>query len=39
MVGLVDQVLCGAHDSQEKAKYAEYIKSQSACEKVNKNIS
>ena len=29
------QVLCDAHNSQEKAKYKEYMKTQSACEKVS----
>ena len=28
------QLLCGAHDSEDKLKYSEYMKSQSACEKV-----
>ena len=28
------QLLCGAHDSEDKMKYSEYMKSQSACEKV-----
>ena len=31
---LISQVLCGAHECTEKAKYAEYMKSTSACEKV-----
>jgi len=30
----ISQVLCGAHECTEKAKYAEYMKSTSACEKV-----
>ena len=28
------QLLCSAHDSPDKAKYADYMKRQSACEKV-----
>lgn len=32
--GIVWQLLCGAHDSSDKAKYADYIKATSACEKV-----
>ncbi|CAG7836729.1 unnamed protein product [Allacma fusca] len=32
--GIVWQLLCGAHDSPDKAKYADYIKATSACEKV-----
>lgn len=32
--GLVWQLLCNAHDSSEKEKYAEYMKSSSPCEKV-----
>ena len=28
------QLLCGAHDSRDKEKYSDYMKSQSACEKV-----
>jgi len=32
--GMAWQLLCGAHDSVDKVKYSEYIKSQSACEKV-----
>lgn len=28
------QLLCSAHDSKDKAKYADYMKRQSACEKV-----
>ena len=32
--GMAWQLLCGAHDSEDKLKYSEYMKSQSACEKV-----
>jgi len=32
--GMAWQVLCDAHNSQEKLKYKEYMKTQSACEKV-----
>ncbi|CAL8111503.1 unnamed protein product [Orchesella dallaii] len=32
--GIVWQLLCLAHDSPDKAKYADYIKATSACEKV-----
>jgi len=32
--GIAWQVLCGAHESTEKSKYSEYMKSSSACEKV-----
>ena len=32
--GMAWQLLCGAHDSEDKMKYSEYMKSQSACEKV-----
>merc|ERR1719186_2459688 len=32
--GMAWQVLCGAHNLQEKMKYSEYMKTQSACEKV-----
>lgn len=32
--GMAWQLLCSAHESAEKAKYAEYMKRQSACEKV-----
>ena len=28
------QLLCGAHESTAKAKYSEYLKQNSACEKV-----
>ena len=28
------QLLCSAHESKDKAKYADYMKRQSACEKV-----
>ena len=28
------QLLCGSHDSRDKEKYSDYMKSQSACEKV-----
>ena len=28
------QLLCSAHDSKDKTKYADYMKRQSACEKV-----
>jgi len=32
--GMAWQLLCSAHDSPDKAKYADYMKRQSACEKV-----
>jgi len=32
--GLAWQMLCGAHNLQERTKYAEYMKIKSACEKV-----
>eukprot|EP00090_Calanus_glacialis_P009131 TRINITY_DN174_c0_g1_i2.p1 TRINITY_DN174_c0_g1~~TRINITY_DN174_c0_g1_i2.p1 ORF type:complete len:832 (-),score=235.75 TRINITY_DN174_c0_g1_i2:254-2749(-) len=32
--GLAWQMLCGAHNLQEKIKYSEYMKTKSACEKV-----
>ena len=32
--GIVWQLLCGAHESTAKAKYSEYLKQNSACEKV-----
>ena len=32
--GIAWQLLCDAHDSKEKSMYAEYMKTQSACEKV-----
>jgi len=32
--GIAWQVLCGAHESTEKSKYSEYMKTTSACEKV-----
>jgi len=32
--GLAWQMLCGAHNLQDKTKYAEYMKTKSACEKV-----
>lgn len=32
--GMAWQVLCGAHESSDKAKYSELMKTQSACEKV-----
>ena len=32
--GMVWQLLCGAHESTAKAKYSEYLKQNSACEKV-----
>merc|ERR1712168_798840 len=32
--GIAWQVLCGGHESQEKSKYSEYMKTTSACEKV-----
>merc|ERR1712168_1393348 len=32
--GIAWQVLCGAHESQEKSKHSEYMKTTSACEKV-----
>jgi len=32
--GMAWQVLCGAHDSSDKAKYSTYLRTQSACEKV-----
>jgi len=32
--GMAWQVVCDAHNSQEKMKYKEYMKTQSACEKV-----
>jgi len=32
--GMAWQLLCSAHDSADKAKYADYMKQQSACEKV-----
>jgi len=32
--GMAWQLLCSAHDSVDKAKYADYMKRQSACEKV-----
>jgi len=32
--GMAWQLLCDAHDSDEKMKYKEYMKSQSACEKI-----
>jgi len=32
--GIAWQVLCGAHESTEKSKYSEYMRSASACEKV-----
>jgi len=35
--GIVWQLLCGAHDSPDKAKYADYIKATSACEKVGQS--
>lgn len=32
--GMAWQLLCSAHESKDKAKYADYMKRQSACEKV-----
>jgi len=32
--GMAWQLLCSAHESADKAKYADYMKRQSACEKV-----
>ena len=32
--GIAWQLLCDAHDSKDKSMYAEYMKTQSACEKV-----
>lgn len=32
--GIAWQLLCSAHESKDKPKYAEYIRTQSACEKV-----
>ena len=32
--GIAWQLLCDAHESKDKPKYAEYMKTQSACEKV-----
>ena len=32
--GIAWQLLCNAHESKDKPKYAEYIRTQSACEKV-----
>jgi hypothetical protein len=32
--GIAWQLLCSAHESKDKAKYADYMKRQSACEKV-----
>ena len=32
--GIAWQLLCTAHESKDKPKYAEYIRTQSACEKV-----
>ena len=32
------QLLCGSHDSRDKEKYSDYMKSQLACEKHANNI-